>query len=80
MEKGQTFALKLAQGEYLIEAVKATGEPEEYYAQKKVFIADDSLQTVSEKKRKRGAWLSKERRKRANSKQQWMRAATKVVR
>lgn len=52
-EKGQTFALKLPEGEYQVEAVKATGGPEEYYGQKEIFVAEDSLQTVSINLKKR---------------------------
>ncbi len=52
-EAGQTFAIKLPEGEYLIEAVKETGGKDEYYGKKKIFVAEDTLQTVSLKLAKR---------------------------
>ena len=46
-EKGQTFAMKLVEGEYVIEAVKPTGGPQEWHGSKKVFVGGDTLQTVT---------------------------------
>jgi len=46
-EKGQTFAMKLVEGEYVIEAVKPTGGPQEWHGSKEVFVGGDTLQTVT---------------------------------
>lgn len=45
-EEGQNFAIKLREGEYTIEAVKPDGATEKY-GKKSIFIADDSLQTIT---------------------------------
>lgn len=45
--EGQTFAVKLAEGEVLIEAKKADSGIYELYGQKKVFVGDETLQTVT---------------------------------
>lgn len=44
-QEGQTFALKLPQGDYTVEARKSDGKV--YYGKKSVFVANDSLQTVN---------------------------------
>ena len=52
-EKGQTFALKLPEGEYVVEANKPVGDGfHEYYGEKEIFVSEDSLQTVSLKLKK----------------------------
>lgn len=43
-QEGQTFALKLPQGDYTVEARKSDGT--DYYGKKSVYVANDSLQTV----------------------------------
>lgn len=45
--EGQTFAVKLVEGEVLIEAKKADSGIYELYGQKKVFVGDETLQTVT---------------------------------
>lgn len=44
--EGQNFAIKLRAGEYTVEAVKPSG-PTEQYGKKSVYVADDSLQTIT---------------------------------
>ena len=44
-QEGQTFAVRLPQGEYTVEARKSDGK--DYYGKKSVFVANDSLQTVN---------------------------------
>jgi Protein of unknown function (DUF1566) len=44
-QEGQTFALKLPQGDYTVEARKSDGK-DYYFGKKSVFVANDSLQTV----------------------------------
>lgn len=47
-QAGQTFAIKLPEGEYILKAVKADGENYEYIGEKKdVFVAEDTLQTIN---------------------------------
>jgi len=46
-EPGQSFAIKLDEGEYMVQAVKSSGGPQEQFAEKKVFVADDTMQTVT---------------------------------
>ena len=46
-EPGQSLAIKLDEGEYTVEAVKATGGLKEHFAEKKVFVADDTAATVT---------------------------------
>lgn len=46
-EAGQSFAIKLPQGEYTVEAALPTDEPKERYGKKKVYVSDDTLQTVT---------------------------------
>jgi hypothetical protein len=43
-QEGQTFAVKLPQGQYTVEARKSDGS--DYYAKKSVYVSNDSLQTV----------------------------------
>ena len=43
-QEGQTFAVRLPQGEYTVEARKSDGK--DYYGKKSVYVANDSLQTV----------------------------------
>ena len=45
-EEGQNFAIKLRNGDYTVEAVKPQG-PTELYGKKTVFVADDTLQTIT---------------------------------
>ncbi|MCP5141872.1 MAG: SUMF1/EgtB/PvdO family nonheme iron enzyme [Chromatiales bacterium] len=47
LEAGQTFAIKLAEGEYLLEALKAVDEYTERYGRKEIFVAADTLQTIT---------------------------------
>jgi formylglycine-generating enzyme required for sulfatase activity len=54
-KEGQTFAIKLTEGEHVISAVKETGGPQEYFAKKTIFVSPDSLQTVSLKLEKRAS-------------------------
>lgn len=45
---GQTFAIKLPEGEYKIEAVKGSGGPTELYGENAdVFVAEDTMQTIT---------------------------------
>jgi Protein of unknown function (DUF1566) len=44
-QEGQTFAVKVPQGDYTVEARKSDGK--DYYGKKSVFVANDSLQTVN---------------------------------
>jgi formylglycine-generating enzyme required for sulfatase activity len=47
-EVGQTFAIKLSEGEYEIEAIITSGGPKEQYAVKPdVYVADDTMQTIT---------------------------------
>jgi formylglycine-generating enzyme required for sulfatase activity len=46
-EAGQSFAIKLEEGEYRVHAVKSDGGPKEQYGDKTIFVAEDSLQTIS---------------------------------
>jgi formylglycine-generating enzyme required for sulfatase activity len=46
-EAGQSYAIKLDEGEYSIQALKSDGGPKEQYGQKTVFVAEDSLQTIT---------------------------------
>lgn len=43
-QEGQSFAVKLPQGEYTVEARKSDGK--DYYGKKSVYVANDSLQTI----------------------------------
>jgi Protein of unknown function (DUF1566) len=43
-QEGQTFALRLPQGDYTVEARKS--DSKDYYGKKSVYVANDSLQTV----------------------------------
>ena len=52
-EKGQTFAIKLAEGEYVVEATRLQDDFTESYGTKDVFVADDTLQTVQIKLNKK---------------------------
>jgi formylglycine-generating enzyme required for sulfatase activity len=45
-EEGQNFAIKLRSGEYTVEAIKPQG-PTELFGKKTIFVADDSLQTIT---------------------------------
>jgi hypothetical protein len=45
-QEGQTFAVRLPQGDYTVEARKSDGN-DYYYGKKSVFVANDSLQTVN---------------------------------
>ncbi len=64
---GQSFALKLREGEYVLEAVKAMDDGfHEYYGKKEIFVASDSLQTINlaltkrvDKKKARARFLKK---------------------
>jgi Protein of unknown function (DUF1566) len=49
-QEGQSFAIKLPQGEYTVEARKSDGK--DYYGKKSVYVANDSLQTVDVKMEK----------------------------
>lgn len=44
-QEGQSFAIKLPQGDYTVEARKSDGK--DYYGKKSVFVANDTLQTVN---------------------------------
>jgi hypothetical protein len=44
-QEGQSFAVKLSQGEYTVEARKSDGK--DYYGKKSVYVANDSLQSVN---------------------------------
>jgi len=49
-EKGQTFAIKLSEGEHKVEIIKPISNPgkyDQYYGEKTVFVAEKSLQTVT---------------------------------
>jgi formylglycine-generating enzyme required for sulfatase activity len=46
-EAGQSFAIKLDEGEYRVQALQSDGGPKEHYAEKTVFVAEDSLQTLT---------------------------------
>ena len=58
---GQTFAIKLREGEYKIEVLKPISERSEFFGKKEsVYVAADSMQTVSIEleKRKPEKWLN----------------------
>jgi Protein of unknown function (DUF1566) len=44
-QEGQTFAVRLPQGDYTVEARKSDGK--DYYGKKSVYVANDSLQTMN---------------------------------
>jgi uncharacterized protein (TIGR02145 family) len=44
-QEGQTFAVRLPQGDYTVEVRKSDGK--NYYGKKSVYVANDSLQTVN---------------------------------
>ena len=46
-EVGQSFVIKLDEGEYQVEAVKPSGDRMEQYDEKKVVVADDTMQTIT---------------------------------
>jgi formylglycine-generating enzyme required for sulfatase activity len=46
-EAGQSFAVKLNEGEHVVQAVKPGTDINEHYAEKKVFVADESMQTLN---------------------------------
>jgi formylglycine-generating enzyme required for sulfatase activity len=46
-EAGQSFAIKLDEGEYQVQAVKPSGGLKEHFAEKKVFVADETMQTIT---------------------------------
>ena len=46
-EEGQNFAIKLRNGDSAVEAVKPQGPTTELYGKKTVFVADDTLQTIT---------------------------------
>ncbi|MCB1734396.1 MAG: SUMF1/EgtB/PvdO family nonheme iron enzyme [Gammaproteobacteria bacterium] len=58
LEAGQTFAIKLPEGEYVLEALKPA-DTKEWYARKEIFVANDTLQTFTLKMEQRPnqAWL-----------------------
>ena len=60
-EAGQTFAIKLPEGEYVVKVVKPAGKHYEYHGTKTVFVAEDTLQTVSLKLKKQFTKLGKKR-------------------
>lgn len=45
-EEGQNFAIKVRSGDYTVEAIKPQG-PTELYGKKTIFVADDTLQTLT---------------------------------
>ena len=67
-KKGQTYAIKLPEGEYSIEIIKPISNPGQYdqhYGQKTVFVADDSLQTVTLSLKKRQSEAHKKQMRKA---------------
>ena len=55
-EKGQTFAIKISAGEHKVEIIKPIENPDkydQYYGEKRVVVAEKSLQTVSLSLKKR---------------------------
>jgi len=64
-KKGQTFAIKLSEGEHKVEIIKSIQNPgkyDQYYGEKTVFVAEKSLQTVS---------LSLDKRQTPSHKEKW---------
>lgn len=61
-EIGQTFAIKLTEGEYRISAIKPSKGIKEDYAEKNIVVSPDTLQTVSlnlEEERTSAAFIQK---------------------
>lgn len=53
-EAGQTFAIKLGEASYTVEAIKLGSGPDEFYGKKTdVFVANDTMQTLTIKLEKR---------------------------
>ncbi|WP_412971448.1 formylglycine-generating enzyme family protein [Glaciecola sp. MF2-115] len=44
--KATAFSLKVTEGEHIISAIKPTGGPREFYAEKTIVVSSDSIQTV----------------------------------
>ena len=58
---GQTFAIKLPEGEYLVEVVKEIDKFKEYRGKKKVFVSEDSLQTIDLELKRQFTKMGKEK-------------------
>ena len=48
-EPGQYFVIKLADGDHVVQAIKPGTDINEHYGEKKVFVADGSMQTLNRK-------------------------------
>ncbi|MFH0781549.1 MAG: SUMF1/EgtB/PvdO family nonheme iron enzyme, partial [Pseudomonadota bacterium] len=59
-EAGQNFAIKLDEGEYQVQAIKVSGGIKEYFGEKKVFVVDDSIQTLTLKLKERASQAGKQ--------------------
>ncbi|OQX18829.1 MAG: hypothetical protein BWK76_06410 [Desulfobulbaceae bacterium A2] len=46
-EPGQSFTIKLDEGEYTVSAIKSPDGGQEQFAEKMVFVADDTMQTIT---------------------------------
>ncbi len=46
-EPEQSFTIKLDEGEYTVSAIKSSNGSQEQFAEKKVFVADDTTQTIT---------------------------------
>ncbi len=66
-EPGQTFAIKLREGEYMIEVRKNIDDLKYYYAKKPVFVAEDVLQTVSLKLTEKLTELGEQKKREASA-------------
>jgi formylglycine-generating enzyme required for sulfatase activity len=58
-EAGQSFAIKLDEGEHTVSAVKPNGL-KEHFGEKKIFVADDTMQTITLKLEERASESAKQ--------------------
>ena len=54
-EAGQSFAIKLDEGEHQVQAIKSSGGLKEHFGEKKIFVADDTMQTITLKLEERAS-------------------------
>jgi formylglycine-generating enzyme required for sulfatase activity len=58
-EPGQSFAIKLDEGEYVVQAIKSSDGLKEHFGEKKVFVADDTASTLTIKMEERVSQAAK---------------------
>ena len=79
-QKGQTFAIKLPEGEYVVKAEKADGAEHIYRGEKEAFVATDTLQTLTIKLTREETPAGKVAREERERKERKEREAEKMAR